>query len=88
MLGRQEPFIAVPFFWTEQHGVALAYVGYAANWDRIEIEGKMTAHDFTATYWRGERKLAVVTLGRDLESLRSELEFEHAAAAACGAAPS
>jgi NADPH-dependent 2,4-dienoyl-CoA reductase/sulfur reductase-like enzyme/nitrite reductase/ring-hydroxylating ferredoxin subunit len=88
MLGRQKPFIAVPFFWTEQHGVALAYVGYAANWDRIEIEGKMTAHDFTATYWRGERKLAVVTLGRDLESLRSELEFEHAAAAACGAAPS
>lgn len=82
MLGRQEPFTAVPFFWTEQHGVSLAYVGHAENWDRIEIEGQIEARDCTVTYWRGDRKLAVVTLGRDIESLRSEVELERIAAAA------
>jgi hypothetical protein len=29
----------------------------------------------TLTYWRGERQLAVVTLGRDRVSLEAEIEF-------------
>lgn len=82
MLGAQQPFAAVPFFWTEQHGVALAYVGHAENWDRIEIDGKIAERDCRLTYWRGERKLAVVTIGRDEESLRAELDFERAASIA------
>lgn len=79
MLGAREPFTAVPFFWTEQHGLALAYVGHAENWERIEIDGNMTALDCRLTYWRGDRRLAVVTLGRDLESLRAEVELERQA---------
>lgn len=76
MLGRREPFAAVPFFWTEQHGVALAYVGHAENWDRVDVEGRIEALDCRVTYWRGERKLAVATIGRNVDSLRAEVEFE------------
>ncbi|MBS1159837.1 MAG: pyridine nucleotide-disulfide oxidoreductase [Proteobacteria bacterium] len=79
MLGAQQPFVAVPFFWTEQHCVALSYVGHAENWERIEIDGEIAARDCRLTYWRGDRKLAVVTIGRDGESLRAEVEFEKAA---------
>lgn len=82
MLGAQQPFTAIPFFWTEQHGVALAYVGHAENWDRIEIDGDIAARDCRLTYWRGDRKLAVATIGRDDESLRAEIDFEQAARAA------
>jgi NADPH-dependent 2,4-dienoyl-CoA reductase/sulfur reductase-like enzyme len=82
MLGAQQPFAAVPFFWTEQHGVALAYVGHAENWERIEIDGSITARDCRLTYWRGDRKLAVVTIGRDGESLHAEVDFERAASIA------
>lgn len=79
MLGARQPFAAVPFFWTEQHGVALAYVGHAPSWERIEIDGDIAARDCRVTYWRGDRKLAVVTIGRDGESLEAELDFERAA---------
>jgi len=78
MLGRREKFTAVPFFWTEQYDFALAYVGYAAPWDRAELEGRLDDEhrDCTVTYSRGGETLAVATVFRDLESLRAELEFE------------
>ena len=76
MLGAQQPFAAVPFFWTEQHGVALSYVGHAENWERIEIDGDIAAQDCRLTYWRADRRLAVATMGRGGESLRAEVDFE------------
>ena len=37
------------------------------------------AHDCAVTYWRGDQKLAVATVGRDLDSLRAEVALEKAA---------
>src|SRR6185369_4737943 len=80
LLGRQERHSAVPFFWTEQHGVTLAYVGHAERWDRIDIDGQLDEQDCTLTYWHEGRRLAVVTMGRDLASLHAEHDMERAAA--------
>jgi NADPH-dependent 2,4-dienoyl-CoA reductase/sulfur reductase-like enzyme/nitrite reductase/ring-hydroxylating ferredoxin subunit len=82
MLGRRERFDAVPFFWTEQYDFGLAYVGHAERWDKIDIDGQLEARDCTITYTRGGKKLAVVTLHRDLESLQAEKELERAVATA------
>lgn len=81
MLGQREPFEMVPFFWTEQYDFSLAYVGHAEGFDRVEIDGSLPAHDCKISYWRGDSKLAVAVVHRDLEGLRSELEFELAIAA-------
>ena len=81
LLGRGERFDAVPFFWTEQYDVSIAYVGHAEGWDRIEIDGEIDARDCTLTYLRDGKTLAVVTLHRDLASLRAELALERVAAA-------
>jgi NADPH-dependent 2,4-dienoyl-CoA reductase/sulfur reductase-like enzyme/nitrite reductase/ring-hydroxylating ferredoxin subunit len=80
MLGRQERFDAVPFFWTEQYDFGLAYVGHAERWDQAEIAGTLDADalDCTITYRRGGTKLAVAVVRRDLEGLRTEVEFERA----------
>jgi len=82
MLGARERFDAVPFFWTEQYDFMLAYVGHAERFDRVEIEGSLDARDCTVSYLAGGRKVALATIGRDLQSLRTEVEVERAIAKA------
>ncbi len=76
MLGRRERFDAVPFFWSVHYGVQINYVGHADSWDQVEIEGRVESKDCKVSYRRAGRTLAVATIGRDLESLRSEVELE------------
>jgi NADPH-dependent 2,4-dienoyl-CoA reductase/sulfur reductase-like enzyme/nitrite reductase/ring-hydroxylating ferredoxin subunit len=82
MLGARQRFGAVPFFWTQQHDLLLSYVGHAPQWERIEIDGRLEAKDCTVTYRHGGRKLAVLTIGRDRDSLAGEIELEKAITAA------
>jgi 3-phenylpropionate/trans-cinnamate dioxygenase ferredoxin reductase subunit len=79
MLGRRQRFDAVPFFWSQHYDVAISYVGHAESWDRVAIDGDPASQDCAATFWKDGRKLAVVTVGRDLDSLRAEHAFERAA---------
>jgi len=72
---------AVPFFWTQQHDLQLSYVGHAAHWDRVEIDGRLAAKDCAVTYRQSGRKLAVLTIGRDCDSLAAEIELEKTMAA-------
>jgi NADPH-dependent 2,4-dienoyl-CoA reductase/sulfur reductase-like enzyme/nitrite reductase/ring-hydroxylating ferredoxin subunit len=76
MLGQRQRFGAVPFFWSQHYDVALQYIGHAEKWDRIEIDGSLDALDCSFRYFQSERLLAVVTIGRDRESLRSEHAME------------
>ncbi|WP_419690252.1 FAD-dependent oxidoreductase [Burkholderia theae] len=82
MLGQQRPFDAVPFFWSQHYDMTINYVGHAEQWDRVEIDGDLGAHDCSIAYWRGDTRLAVVTVGRDLDSLEAEAAFERQIAAA------
>ena len=72
----RERFDAVPFFCTQQHDLQLSYVGHAAKWDRVEVDGNLAAKDCAVTYRQGGRKLAVLTIGRDGEGLAAEIELE------------
>jgi NADPH-dependent 2,4-dienoyl-CoA reductase/sulfur reductase-like enzyme len=76
ILGHREPFRAVPFFWTEQYDLGIAYVGHAEHWDSAEIDGQLEARDCSISYRRGSRMLAVATIHRDLDGLRAEVKLE------------
>ncbi|HEX2251014.1 MAG TPA: FAD-dependent oxidoreductase, partial [Gemmatimonadales bacterium] len=82
MLDRQEPFDAVPFFWSQHYDVPIAYVGHADRWDRSVVDGDPAARDCAVTYYRGGRAVAVATIYRDQQSLTTELEMERALIAA------
>lgn len=82
ILGRRERFEYVPFFWTEQYDFGLAYAGHAERWDQAEIAGSLEARNCTITYRLGGRELAKAFVHRDLDGLRTELEFEQRIATA------
>jgi NADPH-dependent 2,4-dienoyl-CoA reductase/sulfur reductase-like enzyme len=76
MLGRREPFTAVPFFWSQHYDVPINYVGHAESWDDLAIEGDIAARDCLLSYKRKDRVLAVASIYRDLENLKAELAME------------
>ena len=85
LLGQQQRYAAVPFFWTEQYDFALAYVGHAERFDEVTIDGDLAAHDCTITYRRAGQTLAVAVVHRDLAGLHAEVEMERAMAERLGA---
>lgn len=76
MLGMRERFDAVPFFWSQHYDVPINYVGHAEKWDTIHVDGEIEKKDCNVKYQRDGRTLAVVTIFRDLESLRAESQME------------
>jgi NADPH-dependent 2,4-dienoyl-CoA reductase/sulfur reductase-like enzyme/nitrite reductase/ring-hydroxylating ferredoxin subunit len=83
ILGMQERFDCVPFFWTEQYDFSCAYIGHAERWDESELVGQL-GKDCTIVYRRAGEKLAVAVVHRDFEGLCAELEFEGIIAARNG----
>jgi NADPH-dependent 2,4-dienoyl-CoA reductase/sulfur reductase-like enzyme/nitrite reductase/ring-hydroxylating ferredoxin subunit len=76
ILGRGEPFSAVPFFWSQHYDVPINYVGHAERWDRIEVDGNIEERNCAVRFFRGNKVLAVATIYRDRESLEAELAME------------
>jgi apoptosis-inducing factor 3 len=78
MLGRRERFDAVPFFWSQHYDTTIRYVGYAADWDSVQLDGSFDQRNWLATYRRAGRPLAVATVSRDRDSLAAEVALERA----------
>lgn len=80
MLGRREVFDVVPFFWSRHYDVSIRYVGHAESWDAIRIDGRiddaLTDAGCSIAYVAAGRRLAVATIGRNVESLQVEAEME------------
>jgi NADPH-dependent 2,4-dienoyl-CoA reductase/sulfur reductase-like enzyme/nitrite reductase/ring-hydroxylating ferredoxin subunit len=76
MLGGQEPFDAVPFFWSQHYDLTIRYVGHAERWDEVRVDGSLAAHDASVTFLDKGRRLAVATISRDKENLQAEVELE------------
>jgi NADPH-dependent 2,4-dienoyl-CoA reductase/sulfur reductase-like enzyme/nitrite reductase/ring-hydroxylating ferredoxin subunit len=80
MLGLNERFDAVPFFWSQHYDVPINYVGHAEEWDEITIDGDIKAKDCVLRYKRNGRLLAVASIFRDVDNLQAELSMERAVA--------
>jgi NADPH-dependent 2,4-dienoyl-CoA reductase/sulfur reductase-like enzyme/nitrite reductase/ring-hydroxylating ferredoxin subunit len=76
MLGQQQRFREVPFFWSQHYDLPINYIGHAEKWDKIDIEGDVKARDCLVRYRRDGRVLAVASIFRDLENLEAEATME------------
>jgi 3-phenylpropionate/trans-cinnamate dioxygenase ferredoxin reductase subunit len=52
MLGRPEPMVEVPWFWSDQYDLKLQIAGLAQPTDQIIIRGQMADRKFSACYLR------------------------------------
>jgi 3-phenylpropionate/trans-cinnamate dioxygenase ferredoxin reductase subunit len=76
MLGSDEPYAVVPYFWTDVADWArLEYVGPAAAWDEELVHGDPAAGSFSVWYLDGGRLGGALAVGRsgDLDVARELL---------------
>ncbi|MGH7468167.1 MAG: FAD-dependent oxidoreductase [Longimicrobiales bacterium] len=76
LLGRRQPYLDVPFFWSAHYDVVIVYVGHAERWDAIQVTGSIAQRDATLRFTRDGRTIAAATIFRDRESLEIEVELE------------
>ncbi|KAL8455282.1 hypothetical protein Emag_000866 [Eimeria magna] len=65
MLELQQPYTGLPFFWTMVFGKGLRYVGDGHGHDDVIIEGDLANMQFVAYYTKGDKVIAVATMGKD-----------------------
>ncbi|HEY0463913.1 MAG TPA: FAD-dependent oxidoreductase, partial [Polyangiaceae bacterium] len=76
LLGKNQPYDAVPFFWSAHYDCTISYLGHAEGWQRTDIAGDLGALDCAVAFRSGDRTLALATIGRDRASLEAELALE------------
>lgn len=64
MLGKQEAYAEVPWFWSDQYDVNMQYVGHAHEWDETVFRGNVADRKFTAFYLKGGRLQAALAFNR------------------------
>jgi len=84
MLGQKRHFDSVPFFWSEQFGTSIRYVGHASEWDQIIVDGAIDSGSFAIRYFSKGTHCATATIGRDVDNLEDELALESRAGIANG----
>jgi apoptosis-inducing factor 3 len=78
ILGQQQRFSDIPFFWSQHYDVPIAYAGHAEKWDQVDIEGDIRGRDCLVRYRRSGKVLAVASIFRDLDNLKAEAAMERA----------
>jgi NADPH-dependent 2,4-dienoyl-CoA reductase/sulfur reductase-like enzyme/nitrite reductase/ring-hydroxylating ferredoxin subunit len=76
MLGVGKPFNDVPFFWSAHYDVRLSYIGHAGGDAQIEVLGRLADQDATVVYRQNDQVTALLTVGRDHQSLEIEAAME------------
>lgn len=84
MLGGQQRYAGVPFFWTYHYGQRFEYFGHAEHWEQVVIDGDLDAGRFVALLVQDNQVAAVVACGREretaalIERLRAPLPLDEA----------
>jgi 3-phenylpropionate/trans-cinnamate dioxygenase ferredoxin reductase subunit len=64
LLGKERPFTAAPWFWSDQYDVRLQMAGLTAGYDDTVVRGSVEEKKFSLFYFKGDRLLAVDSINR------------------------
>lgn len=71
LMGRQRPFTATPWFWSDQYDVKLQMVGISAGHTRAVMRGDPASGRFSIFYWRDGAFIAVDSVNRPQDHMIS-----------------
>ena len=72
LLGRERPFRAAPWFWSDQYDIKLQMVGLSHGYDEVVTRGDLHKPAFSAFYFRAGRLIAVDSLNRVQDHMQSK----------------
>lgn len=58
MLGHREPYVRIPYFYSDQYELSVEYSGYAPRWDRVVFRGDPAGEAFVAFWLAADRIVA------------------------------
>ncbi|TXF87798.1 Rieske 2Fe-2S domain-containing protein [Neolewinella aurantiaca] len=67
MAGANEAYTMVPYFWSNQQGTNIRYVGHATDYDEIVLDGTPGEGPFIAFYLKGDHCQAALGVKRDAD---------------------
>jgi 3-phenylpropionate/trans-cinnamate dioxygenase ferredoxin reductase component len=56
MLGREEPYEKLPYFFSDQYEVGMEYAGFATDWDDVVFRGDVEGREFIA-FWLADGRV-------------------------------
>jgi 3-phenylpropionate/trans-cinnamate dioxygenase ferredoxin reductase component len=72
MMGKARPFVAAPWFWSDQFEVKLQMVGLSHGYDQVVTRGDLEKLAFSAFYFRAGRLIAVDSLSRIQDHMQAK----------------
>jgi 3-phenylpropionate/trans-cinnamate dioxygenase ferredoxin reductase component len=67
--GRQAPYTALPWFWTDQYDVRLQMAGLSQKYDQTVRRGEIAARKFSVFYFKDGRLVAVDSVNRPADHM-------------------
>jgi 3-phenylpropionate/trans-cinnamate dioxygenase ferredoxin reductase subunit len=64
MLGKEKPFVATPWFWSDQYDAKLQMVGTSSDFDTQVIRGEPDEGKFSVFYFRLGRLIGIDSINR------------------------
>ena len=58
MLGAEQPYERVPYFFSDQYDVGMEYSGFPSDWDEVVFRGDVAAREFIAFWLQEDRVVA------------------------------
>ncbi|WP_321910253.1 NAD(P)/FAD-dependent oxidoreductase [Paraburkholderia sp. J11-2] len=64
IVGRMEPYGALPWFWSDQYNIKLQMAGVNAGFTEFVVRGSVEDHKFSLFYFREKKLIAVDSINR------------------------
>ena len=64
LLGKEKPFTAKPWFWSDQYDIKLQMVGSSAGHDQVVLRGSLAEGKFSAFYYKAGQLIGIDSANR------------------------